>query len=236
MHTVYLVTCVMTGNVYVGVTGGSVESRWHGHCSASRRGSLNALHCVIRKHGPESFSVSVLGTFDDRAAAHEFERRMIVEHKSRVGDGGYNMTSGGDGLRDLSEESKTRIAVAHRKENLDPSTIELMRSAKLGRHLSGDTRKRMSDAKKGKKFTDDHRRHLSEARRGGGTSSETRKKIGLANSRPVIQMTPDGDVIAEYPSVKVASEVTGVHCTNVSSCCLGHRKHARGFVWRYLLS
>lgn len=53
-------------------------------------------------------------------------------------------------------------------------------------------------------------------------------------SKHVIQMTLDGSVIAEYPSAREAERVTGIKCQNIGQCCLGRRKTASGFKWKYL--
>lgn len=54
-----------------------------------------------------------------------------------------------------------------------------------------------------------------------------------AFSKPVSQFTKSGEFIATYPSTGEAERQTGVWQSNISQCCLGKRKSARGFVWRY---
>ena len=51
-------------------------------------------------------------------------------------------------------------------------------------------------------------------------------------SKPVIQ-TKDGVYVAEYNSVKEASEKTGIIKQNISSALTGRYKTAGGFEWRY---
>lgn len=50
----------------------------------------------------------------------------------------------------------------------------------------------------------------------------------------VIQLTLDGEFIAQYNSLKEASAATGVHSTGVGHCCRGKHKTAGGFRWMYL--
>ena len=45
----------------------------------------------------------------------------------------------------------------------------------------------------------------------------------------VVQLSLDGEFIAEYPSVKEAERITGI--TNISNCCRGYYQSAGGFKW-----
>ena len=65
-------------------------------------------------------------------------------------------------------------------------------------------------------------------------SIECREKIAKANSKAVLQFTKDGVFIQEYSSAKDASLLTGAGRTNISECCLGKRKTAKGFKWKYI--
>lgn len=50
--------------------------------------------------------------------------------------------------------------------------------------------------------------------------------------RPVIQMTMDGTVVAEYPSL-YATHRNGFTLSGVSRCCNGITSNHRGFIWRW---
>jgi group I intron endonuclease len=227
---VYVVTCVTNNKRYVGITTHDVMKRWRrGHVAASNCGSNHALHVAIRKHGADKFVVEHHSCCLSRDTACEEERRLVVELDTHVSSGnGYNMTSGGDGFRDLSEEACKRIADAHRKENLSADTIKKMRDSKLGRKFSRETREKMSAAHSGKRFTEEHKRKLSESQR-----RVDRSHIKPSRAKPVQQLTLDGTVIAEFESMAQANKETGTRAGNISGCCCGTRKKANGFMWRY---
>lgn len=46
-------------------------------------------------------------------------------------------------------------------------------------------------------------------------------------------ISESGLVICIYNSLKEASEKTGINFQNISSCCLGNRKTAGGYIWRF---
>ena len=64
-------------------------------------------------------------------------------------------------------------------------------------------------------------------------TDERRKEISLTLSKPVIQMDLFRRYINEYPSIKIAGEVTKVHYTAINKCCRGKAKSAGGYKWKY---
>ena len=54
------------------------------------------------------------------------------------------------------------------------------------------------------------------------------------NSTPVRQLTMEGQLIAEYPSLHEAKRQTGVSEGNIYSCANGITSQAKGFRWEYI--
>lgn len=63
-------------------------------------------------------------------------------------------------------------------------------------------------------------------------------EIGLrtrgGQPKKVAQFTLDGELITEYPSVKEASEITGINKRSIANCATGARNHAGKFKWTYV--
>lgn len=53
------------------------------------------------------------------------------------------------------------------------------------------------------------------------------------NCRVVFQYTLDGDFVRVWPSLSEIQRELGFAYTNIQSCCIGKRKTAYGFVWKY---
>lgn len=49
--------------------------------------------------------------------------------------------------------------------------------------------------------------------------------------KKVLQLTLDGDVVREFPSIKSAEDSLGIY--HVSECCTGKRKTSGGYKWQY---
>lgn len=231
---VYVITCLINDKKYIGFTKKLIEERLKGHFSSARNNSKFALHEAIRKYGKENFVINLFSQQPSRILAGKLEQRLIIELCTHVDLGkGYNMTSGGEGIVGISLDGIKRMGDAHKRENLKESTIEKMRNAKLGRELSSVTKSRMSESHTGKKFTEEHKQKIGNANKLENCSLEKRKKLSEAKSRKVVQIDKNGIIIKEFQSIKIASQVTGIHATNISACCLGNRKFARGFSWKY---
>ena len=55
-------------------------------------------------------------------------------------------------------------------------------------------------------------------------------------SRPVIQFTPDGKLVAEYSSTMEASRITNYTQSRIATYCRGENKRFltyKGYIWRY---
>lgn len=69
-----------------------------------------------------------------------------------------------------------------------------------------------------------------------GTLPQRERKWNTNNpkkSKPVVKMSIDGDVLAEYPSTKEASRQHGVGSECISRCCMGRQETSAGYKWKY---
>ena len=53
------------------------------------------------------------------------------------------------------------------------------------------------------------------------------------NAKPVYQYSLDGDLIKEWPSAAEVKRSMGFSAGNIGQCCLGKRKTAYGYIWKY---
>lgn len=104
----------------------------------------------------------------------------------------------------------------------NPLTKIHMSECQKGKHLSEETKKKIGASQIGRHHTDESRVKISQ---------------GLTNhpstSKKVEQFSKAGEYIATYPSTMEASRQTSVHCGNIGECCLGRRKTAGGYKWKY---
>lgn len=59
------------------------------------------------------------------------------------------------------------------------------------------------------------------------------QKIREKRSIPVVQMTADGEIVANYKSMHEAASVTGLQISKIFNVCKGKRNHTGGYKWEY---
>jgi len=61
------------------------------------------------------------------------------------------------------------------------------------------------------------------------------RKKGICNksNKSVVQFSLNGIFICEFHSLMEAERVTNIFNTDIGRCCLGKRKTAGGFIWKY---
>lgn len=65
-------------------------------------------------------------------------------------------------------------------------------------------------------------------------TGEEIERIKEKSSKPVVQLSTDGEVIAIFPSQIEAKRQTGIDNRDICKCCQGKRPHAGHYRWKYL--
>lgn len=149
----YQVTNTITGKVYIGLTTLALAARWKLHVAKAISGQGYALHDAMRKHGIENFLIEEVAApvIQDRDELAELERILIAQAGS-IAPGGYNLTTGGDGVSGC-EETRKKIGDAKRGTKHTEATRARMKASAVGRingPQSAETRAKISASNKGK--------------------------------------------------------------------------------------
>lgn len=115
----YEVANLITGARYIGITNRRLRRRWKDHCS---RANDSVLGRAIRKYGRDAFSIRVIAQAMNYGALLELEMALIVQERTRVEFGGYNVTDGGVGATGWvpPQSVRDKIAAASRKKMESP--------------------------------------------------------------------------------------------------------------------
>ena len=209
----YKITHKESGKAYVGVTTKTVAHRWSRHLvMAGRKGQCNAMARAILKYGAQAFDVIELAYAFSKADMLEMERILIVQENTRP-PFGYNLTSGGEGVFDLSQEARDRLSVALRGK---PKSAECR--AKIAafspKRLTPEVRARISlkltgrpTGRKPSEANSERLRQLNQSR--SGVSLTPEHKAAIARGQTGMKR-PDGtgEKIAATKRGKPRSEET----------------------------
>ena len=124
--------------------------------------------------------------------------------------------------------------------NVEEMFIQLFDSTNEGYNIStydrnsykrtDETRRKNSEAHTGKKNPMYGKHHSEDTKR---KMSEAHKEKIYANTKPILQFSKDGELIAEYSSIHEASRQTGCNASHICTCCKGERKSCGGYIWKY---
>jgi len=156
------------GKVYVGQTK-NFKSRMKQY--ERIKGCSVYVSKAVSKYGWENVKVKI-EQFCSSETVDEWERFFITAFNS-ISPNGYNLESGGNKIKILSEE-----------------TIEKLRKIRTGRHHTKETREKISRSLKGRYIPENTRKKLSEANKGKNSywygkhhTEETKKKMSKTRKK-----------------------------------------------------
>lgn len=206
MAFIYKITNDVNGKVYIGKTLHNVEKRWKEHISDSKRERTEnrPLYRAMNKYGIEHFRIETIEECVEEIA-EEREAFWIKEYDS-FGKNGYNATIGGDGKPYVHRA----LILWFWLGNMTSALIKKLTG------YDGVTIRRVLKSY-------------------GITDKELRDR-GKVNLKPVAMYNLDGEHIKDFKSVSDACAFVGTdpRHTHISCVCLGKRKSAHGYTWKYL--
>ena len=160
MGFIYKITNNINGKCYIGQTIKKPERRINRHFG---RSNCKALHNAIQKYGRDAFTFEILHEtlnifLDDLEIAEIKRHNTLAPH-------GYNLTSGGEYKKVVSEQTRKKIsdaAKARKRKPHSPEARQKISESMKGRTVSPEHRKKLSHAHKGKTLSPEHRKKLSE--------------------------------------------------------------------------
>lgn len=109
INTIYKITNIIDGKIYIGQTWGKIETRFCQHCQLTSK--CIYLKSAIQYHGKDNFTIEAVCYAIDQADANYWEGHFIRRYDSDNREKGYNLTGGGN-ARKHSEESKKKMSLA----------------------------------------------------------------------------------------------------------------------------
>lgn len=106
--TVYKITNKLNGKAYVGITTKSIQERFEAHLNRAVR-ERSAIQNAMKKYGKSNFEIVEIDTATSEVELFEKERFWIA-HFNTFSENGYNLTEGGGGIVNMSEEIRAKIS------------------------------------------------------------------------------------------------------------------------------
>ena len=162
MGCIYRIINKLNGDSYIGqYHKDNPKGRFATHRRLARdETTTQHLYRAIRCHGIDNFEFTLICVCS-KEELNDLEIKYIAEFES-FGKKGYNMTSGGQGLRDFKHSEETK---------------EKLRELSTGKFPNEEVRKRISDGLKGHAVSEETREKHRKNATGVPKSAETLRKI-----------------------------------------------------------
>ena len=212
-----------SGKVYIGITGNSnVKHRW---CNGSSYKGCPCFHNAILKYGWFNITHEVLFENLSKERAERLEIELIRHYKNL--NISYNITNGGEGTLGIpcSEERKNKMR-EQRKGIVPWKAINASVAANKGKKRGPRDRAIVEKVRAAR---------LSNGKKCTPEMIQANIERNLGKCHPVLQYDLDGNLIAEYRSVKYAAKVIGASRGSLTNCLSGrtHFKTCKGYIWKY---
>lgn len=227
MGTIYILKNKINNKSYVGQTIRRFVKRLLQHLRSNR----SFIDRSISKNGIENFEQYVFSGIPEMLLDY-FESELIQRLNS-LHPNGYNLTSGGNSNKHLSEELKRKLSESNKGKNVGskngmygkPGTM-------LGKKFSEDHNRKISESKAGKQLSDEHKKKISESHKGRFPSEESKIKMSENNTR--VKKVYCIELKRQWNRIMDAEKELGISHTKISMCCTNKRKTAGGYHWGYI--
>lgn len=208
-YCVYCHTNKINGKRYVGITSEKPEKRWKNGLGYRHN---EYFYNAIEKNGWHNFAHEILYTGLSKQEAEQKEVELIAEWDLTDRTNGYNIESGGNLGKIVSETTKAKLSEAAKKQ-MTPEAREYLRQCTLRQFAE------KGHPTKGHKCSDEKKQKIS------NSHNFHKKKIG--------QYTLDGILIKIYDSLHAMERETGFFRCAIVNYIKGKSKYCYGYIWKY---
>ena len=221
---IYKITNIESGKIYIGSS--KDITRWNSHRTKLNRDAHGNQHLQNswNLHGEDNFKFEIIEYVDSEKDLIPREQYWLDKEGSFNGDVGYNIRKIADRNIGLTHSQQTKDKLRDiSNDYFDKHGHKPVYDFWVDRYGEEKANQLMINYKK--KHSD----------RTKGNKNPMFGKLGELNPniKKIDQFTKDGIFIKTWNGIIIASKDLGIQSQNISECCLGKRKSAGGYVWKF---
>lgn len=176
---IYKITNIVNNKIYIGQTIQTLQKRFKRHIRSMKKEKY-PLYNSMNIYGIENFKIETIC----ECLVVDLDRMEIfyIQELSTLAPFGYNLTSGGGGMRNPSAETRLKMRNSHLGKKLSPETCKKLSEVRTGVKRSLETRNKISKSRLGYKITDVAKQKIREKKLGIKQRPESIEKTRLANT------------------------------------------------------
>ncbi len=231
---IYEILNIINGKRYIGQSV-DVYKRYRSHVNKLNNNTHRNtyLQNSWNKYGKESFVFNIIEQCDVDDL-DELEQFYILHYNTCNRKCGYNLDSGGNSNKRLSDETRRKISESHKKENLSDETRYKMSQAAKKRCATQEWIDFHYNIVSGHRVSDETKLKMSKSHTGKKHDDATREKIRKSNmGSPVLCV----ELNIVFDCAKDACVSLGIGDTmsgSILQCCRGKRKTCGGYTWSFV--
>lgn len=204
MGYIYKITNDVNGKVYIGKTLNTVEARWKEHCYDKDRRKVENRPLYQAMNKYGLQHFSIETVEECKTNLEEREVYWIKYYNSYIG---WPNSNGYNAT--LGGDGKPYINYDMIRELANTEKTQVEIAAIVGCNVDTVAKVCLQNNQENYNYN---------------------KRISIA----VYQKDKDGNIIAEYPTIKSAAEATLTSPSHIGQCCAGKRKTCGGYYWEYV--
>ncbi len=239
---IYLITNLVNGKTYVGLTRFTLQKRWREHRYHAKSGLKTYFYAALRKYGSENFSVAPIASCLDVSNASEVERLVIKTFQPE-----YNQTNGGEftagkrvspevverirakntGLKRTPEQNKASSELRKKLYADNPELKQVIATHLQSARRCIDQDKRIAAVRaalKGKPVKPEARAKQSASCMGRRYDRSVIDRMARKHDKPVECIT----LGVTFDSVSEAAKHLGLGISCISKACIGKTQRTAG--------